>query len=275
MDAKLTLFAVASILAIAACARSAGPLPSIPKGTCAESGVTFDGQSIAICGKIESDTYYQVEKVLTEHDVVSAYVSSRGGNGVSTALIADLLDEYQLDVLVFGECMSSCMDFVFLVDRVSIAPSTALALHHTAASLGQIDRTSLVENLKPYLEDVVMPEYWRSRFELVMYQRHEVEAWHLTMAMNYLGLECTSEVVIRNGVLLGARSRRVYTYWLPSRELVEQARGKPIGGWWPEDLDAWYQTLAIPRTQLNFVLEINEVGPVYVPFCKNAVIDIK
>lgn len=193
--------------------------------------VYMNGRVAVLCGVLTAEA---VEAV-TNHIPMPEIVSVRSGGGQSQAAIelADWIDENNILLRIDSVCLSACASFLVLaVDNLEVLPGALIGMHHTSLTL--LWRASRPGFLSP--EDVgPLGAKWADP-EMDFYLRQGIDPKWLSVPDLLTGPVCTHLPTVP-GQIDAIYYKNRYDYFVPSLELINSARTKPVrtGGYLPAD----------------------------------------
>jgi hypothetical protein len=207
-----------------------------PNGSCVTSGYYQD--RVFLCGEVNADMLAIAEEHLEPRGEDTVFIDSLGGSAHVSNQIAMLIIRNRSNVIVGRRCYSACASFLLLVENVTVLPWTEIGFHHNQIAY---------HHLKPVFDDSGGRYDWRALDAVGRYTRFLADLTNadtriLVEAFDQLEVECHIQPIIidveSEAALVGFTYRSKFKFWVPTRQQINNARGSPIQGWWP---DSWLE----------------------------------
>lgn len=201
---------------------------------CSDNRIFYKNGTIYLCGTLSPSKAKQFTRLVSLHNPSNVWVNSEGGSGVSSVKIAKTIIDQNLDVTIFGKCLSACAHFILtLSPNIRVMPNTLIAFHHTNTG-----------NLRLYTKNSMISEEYNFTFtrfaahqEQEIYSTYGIDHAWLSEATARKGIGCFVEFITDgdSSIVIGHKARSRYSFWTPTRQFMNFVRTSPIRGWWPSD----------------------------------------
>lgn len=211
------------------------------------------------CGEIDYDTDDQLVAALESNQIDTFLITSGGGIVNSAINMTHTLNEHNVEIIIRSKCLSACAQYLLaLGQNVTVEANTAIGFHRNPyASWLVLLHAGVIEDPQD--------NYWsgsqiNAALTFLAYQKYGTDinlALEPSLQQDY---GCIAKMLTRkdlegNEVHKGFRATVKYSWWVPSREVINNYRQSEIKGWWPnnyQDAYASYVTHSISADRIAF-----------------------
>ena len=137
----------------------------LPEQTTTGTGVPFvtveNEQTLRVTGKIKKGSFSLLKKMFN-NNIKNIILNSEGGDAFEGIKIADFIVKNNINVIVDGQCMSACANYIFIFGNKKIIKNNSIVCFHGGVPKDRSSYRNLIYANKLNDHEEMADKYWNN-----------------------------------------------------------------------------------------------------------------